>query len=119
MIKSAILYGRVSTETQMEHGYSLPMQLQAMKEYTTRNGFQVVDEIQDDCSGSIPFKDRPGGAMFYKRIAQTDIHAVIISELDRASRDKYAVPIEFMIFRRDLEYAGVELHFVKGWKSEG
>jgi len=119
MIKAAILYGRVSTDTQLEHGYSLPMQMSAMRSYSEENGFRVVDEFQDDCSGSIPFKNRPGGNLLYERISQGDIDAVIIYELDRASRDKYTMPIEFMIFRRDLEEAGVDLHFVDSGKSDG
>jgi len=119
MIKAAILYGRVSTDIQLEHGYSLPMQMRAMRSYAEENGFRVVGEFQDDCSGSIPFKNRPKGALLYERIAQGDIDAVIIYELDRASRDKYTMPIEFMVFRRDLEEAGVDLHFVDSGKSDG
>jgi site-specific DNA recombinase len=48
----AILYARVSTDDQAEKGYSLPTQLDAMRQYAQANGFQVVRELCDDCSGA-------------------------------------------------------------------
>ena len=67
-MKRAAIYARVSTDDQAEHGYSISTQLQAMRESATRNGFMVTDEITDDCSGSIPVGQRPGGARIYSHL---------------------------------------------------
>jgi hypothetical protein len=39
--KKAILYARVSTDEQARTGYSLAQQLEALREYAAREGYQV------------------------------------------------------------------------------
>jgi site-specific DNA recombinase len=45
--KSAILYARVSTDEQARSGYSLAQQLEALRDYATREGYDVVEEVSD------------------------------------------------------------------------
>ena len=45
--KGAILYARVSTEDQARTGYSLAQQLEALKDYARREGYEVTDEVTD------------------------------------------------------------------------
>ncbi len=43
--KRAILYARVSTDEQARSGYSLAQQLEALRDYATREGLQVLEEL--------------------------------------------------------------------------
>ncbi len=61
MTKRAILYARVSSDEQAEHGYSLQTQLQSMRYYAAEHGLEVAAEFADDCSGTIRVYDRPKG----------------------------------------------------------
>jgi site-specific DNA recombinase len=42
-LKRAILYARVSTDEQARSGYSLAQQLEALREYASREGYEVLD----------------------------------------------------------------------------
>ena len=43
----AILYARVSTDEQARSGFSLAQQLEALREYAAREGYEVLEEVQD------------------------------------------------------------------------
>jgi len=43
--KRAILYARVSTDEQARSGYSLAQQLEALREYAAREGYEVLEEV--------------------------------------------------------------------------
>jgi site-specific DNA recombinase len=43
--KRAILYTRVSTDEQARSGFSLAQQLEALREYATRVGYEVLEEV--------------------------------------------------------------------------
>ena len=45
--KRAILYARVSPDEQARSGYSLAQQIQALREYATREGYEVLEEVTD------------------------------------------------------------------------
>jgi DNA invertase Pin-like site-specific DNA recombinase len=45
--KRAILYARVSTDEQAKSGYSLAQQLEALREYAAREGYEVLEEVTD------------------------------------------------------------------------
>jgi site-specific DNA recombinase len=45
--KKAILYARVSTQEQAEKGYSLAQQMEALREYAAREGYEIVEEVID------------------------------------------------------------------------
>ena len=40
----AILYARVSTDEQARSGYSLAQQLEAVREYAARDGYEILEE---------------------------------------------------------------------------
>jgi predicted site-specific integrase-resolvase len=58
--KRAILYARVSTVEQARSGYSLAQQLEALREYAARKGYEVLEEV------SRPWTERrePGAARY-------------------------------------------------------
>jgi predicted site-specific integrase-resolvase len=45
--KRAILYARVSTDEQARSGYSLAQQIEALREYAKREGYEVLEEVTD------------------------------------------------------------------------
>src|SRR5215213_10978142 len=45
--KRAILYARVSTDEQARSGYSLAQQIEALREYAAREGYEVLEEVED------------------------------------------------------------------------
>ena len=67
--KRAILYARVSTDEQARSGYSLARQLEALRDYAAREGYQVLEEVTGpgQCGASLerpamdPLRDRVAG----------------------------------------------------------
>jgi len=45
--KRAILCARVSTDEPARSGYSLAQQMEALRDYTAREGYEVLEEVQD------------------------------------------------------------------------
>jgi Resolvase, N terminal domain len=43
----AVIYARVSTDEQERSGYSLRQQLEALRDYCKREGYEVVAEVED------------------------------------------------------------------------
>ena len=43
----AVLYARVSTDEQARSGYSLAQQLEALRGYAEREGYEVLEEVSD------------------------------------------------------------------------
>jgi hypothetical protein len=57
--KRAILYARVSTDEQARSGYSLAQQLEALREYAAREGYEILEEVQDPGQSGASL-ERPG-----------------------------------------------------------
>lgn len=106
------MYARVSTKHQEKYGYRLATQFDDMRAYAANNGLTVVNEYQEAHTATVPFKDRPYGSQIYEAIDRGELDAVVVHELDRAARGdmSYEMPIDFMVFWRDLQEAHVELH---------
>jgi site-specific DNA recombinase len=45
--RRAILYARVSTDEQARSGYSLAQQIEALRDYAAREGYEVTEEVSD------------------------------------------------------------------------
>ncbi|MDQ3302829.1 MAG: recombinase family protein [Actinomycetota bacterium] len=98
------LYARVSTEEQVEHGYSLPAQVRKLKEHAAGEGWQVVDVIEDDgYSGGDPY--RPGLRRVLELAEAGEVDVVIAAKRDRLFRSR----LYRLTFERDLKEFGVEL----------
>jgi predicted site-specific integrase-resolvase len=57
--RGVILYARVSTEEQAKSGYSLAQQLEALRGYANREGYEVLEEIRDPRQSGASL-ERPG-----------------------------------------------------------
>jgi len=128
MTKQAVVYARVSTEDQADHGYSLPSQLEACRRYAEAHGLEVAAQLSDDCSGAMPMSERPQGRQLGVMIARREIDAVVVHQVDRLSRDI----VDLLTTVRDWLRAGIEVHagdvgrieseldivlIIKGWQG--
>jgi site-specific DNA recombinase len=57
--EKAILYARVSTEEQARSGYSLAQQMEALRAYAAREGYEVLEEVVDAGQSGASL-ERPG-----------------------------------------------------------
>ena len=57
--KRAILYARVSTDEQARSGYSLAQQLEALRTYAEREGYEILEEVSDPGQSGASL-ERPG-----------------------------------------------------------
>ncbi len=103
-MKKAVLYARVSSKEQEREGFSIPAQLKLLREYASRNEFQLVKEFID-----IETAKNPGRQNFAEMVRffgkNRDCRSVLVEKTDRLYRNfRDAVTLE------DLD---LEIHLVK------
>ena len=96
--KRAILYARVSTDEQARSGYSLAQQLEALRAYAAREGFDVFEEVQDPGQSSASL-ERPGMDRVRDLVAAGGISVVLAQDRDRFARE----PAYHYLLRREFE----------------
>jgi site-specific DNA recombinase len=57
--KRAILYAHVSTDEEARSGYSLAQQIEALRDYAAREGYEILEEVQDPGQSGASL-ERPG-----------------------------------------------------------
>lgn len=72
----ALIYARVSTDEQAEHGYSLRHQTEACQRYADIHGLDVVDIISDDYTGMKI--ERPGFSELLSKLSNGQADTVIV-----------------------------------------
>jgi site-specific DNA recombinase len=100
-LKRTILYARVSTDEQARSGYSLAQQLEALREYATREGYEVLAEVSDPGQSGASL-ERPGMDHVRDLVAQGGVSVVLAQDRDRFSRE----PAYTYLLRRELEEHG-------------
>jgi site-specific DNA recombinase len=87
--RRAILYARVSGEEQAKKGYSLADQLDALRDWCSKNNHEIVDEVQDrGFSGA--YLERPGLDRIREMVVGGEVDAVVVLFRDRIARGVYA-----------------------------
>ncbi|HTP08947.1 MAG TPA: recombinase family protein, partial [Anaerolineae bacterium] len=114
--KRAVIVARVSTQRQARQGLSIETQLEKCCEYAERNGFAVVEELQDAISGTVPIAERPAGQQLYKLIDDHAVEAVILYTNDRTARDDYS--IEYLLLKDHCYSNGIELHYADSGRDD-
>ena len=100
----AILYARVSTDEQARSGYSLAQQLEALRAYATRVGYEVLEEVIDPGESGASF-ERPGLDRVRDLVAGGGVFVVLAQERNCFSREPaYTYPL-----RREFEEHDCEL----------
>ena len=102
--RQAVLYARVSSKEQEKEGFSIPAQLQLLKEYAQSNGFQISKEFVDvetaKAAGRTQFREM---VKFFQ--AHPRVNILLVEKTDRLYRN----------FRDyiTLEELDLEIHLVK------
>jgi DNA invertase Pin-like site-specific DNA recombinase len=105
MSMRAILYARVSSIKQ-EDGYSIPAQLDLLREYAAKHGIEIIDELTDIETAKIA--GRKHFTKMMKRVLKDPSIAILVEKTDRLYRNSRDAV--------DLEEIGCEIHFVKEGK---
>jgi site-specific DNA recombinase len=102
--KRAILYARVSTDEQARSGHSLAQQLEALREYAAREGYEVLKEISDP-GWSGAYLDRPGMDHVRDLVAEGGVSVVLAQDRDRFARE----PAYHYLLKREFEEYGTKM----------
>src|SRR5215216_2748034 len=96
--KRAILYARVSTDEQARSGYSLAQQLEALRDFVAREGYEVLEEVQDAGQSGASL-ERPGMDRVRDLVAAGGVYVVLAQDRDRIARE----PAYHYLLRREFE----------------
>ena len=84
---TAVLYARVSTLGQAEHGVSLDAQIERLQSYAHANGLDVVAVlVETGVSGGVPLGERPQGGKLIEMVESGEVRNIICWKLDRCFR---------------------------------
>src|SRR5215210_6263680 len=99
----AILYARVSTDEQARSGYSLAQQLEALRGYAAREGYEILEEVQDPGQSGASL-ERPGMDRVRDLVAAESggVTVVLAQDRDRIARE----PAYHYLLRREFEERG-------------
>src|ERR671932_226215 len=84
--KRAILYARVSTDEQARSGYSLAQQIEALRQYAAREGYEVLEEVADPGQSGASL-ERPGMERVRDLVAAGGVSVVLAQDRDRFARE--------------------------------
>jgi site-specific DNA recombinase len=102
--KRAILYARVSTDEQARSGYSLAQQLEALRDYTAREGYEVLEEVVDPGQSGASL-ERPGMDRVRDLVAAGGVSMILAQDRDRIARE----PAYHYLLRREFEEYGCKI----------
>jgi len=94
----------VSTDEQARSGYSLAQQLEALRAYAAREGYEVLEEVQDAGQSGASL-ERSGMDRVRDLVANGDVSVMLAQDRDRISRE----PAYTYLLRREFEERGCEL----------
>jgi site-specific DNA recombinase len=106
--KRCVIYTRVSSELQQEHGTSLGTQLDACKQYAAQNGYEVVAHADEGVGDSMT-QERLALQRALDLVRTGQANVFLCTDLDRLSRD---VADQWDI-KRQVERAGGELKILQ------
>ena len=102
--KKVILYARVSTEEQVRSGYSLAQQIEALRDYATREGYEILEEVMDRGQSGASLA-RPVMDRVRDLVATGGISVVLAQDRDRIARE----PAYHYLLRQEFEKRGCKL----------
>jgi site-specific DNA recombinase len=102
--KRAVLYARVSTDEQARSGYSPAQQLEALRAYAAREGYEVLEEVSDPGQSGASL-ERPGMDHVRDLVAAGGVSVVLAQDRDRFTRE----PAYHYLLRREFEEHGTKI----------
>src|SRR5918995_4980862 len=105
MSKTAILYARVSTKKQAEDDrYSIPQQFAALREYAAREGYEVLEEVEDPGYSGATL-NRPGLDRVRDLVTGGGVSVLLAQDRDRFARE----PALLWLLKEELAQHGCSL----------
>ena len=113
MTKTAIFYGRVSTEEQSKHGYSIEAQQAEAIKWAKRNNFEIKEFFVEEGKTGTNL-NRPELKRMLKYLKQNKISTVLVWKLDRLSRNTgdFFGQIQPSIFQSQTTIASIQENFL-------
>jgi site-specific DNA recombinase len=102
--KRVILYARVSTDEQARSGFSLAQQLEALRDYAAREGYEVIDEVQDAGQSGASL-ERPGMDRVRDLVSAGGVSVVLAQDRDRFARE----PAYHFLLRQEFAEHGTKI----------
>jgi site-specific DNA recombinase len=102
--KRAILYARVSTDEQARSGYSLAQQIEALRDYAAKEGYEILEEVKDAGQSGASL-ERPGMDRVRDLVATGGVSVVLAQDRDRFARE----PAYHYLLRREFEEHGTKI----------
>jgi site-specific DNA recombinase len=102
--KRAILYVRVFTDEQARSGYSLAQQIEALRNYAAREGYEVLEEVSDPGQSGASL-ERPGMDRVRDLVAAGGVSVVLSQDRDGIARE----PAYHYLLRREFEEHGTKI----------
>jgi site-specific DNA recombinase len=96
--KRAILYARVSTDEQARSGYSLAQQIEALRAYSAREGYEILEEVSDPGQSGASL-ERPGMDRVRDLVAAGGVSVVLAQDRDRFARE----PAYLYLLKREFK----------------
>src|ERR671916_968628 len=103
-LKTAVLYARVSTDEQARSGYSLAQQLEALRDYASRESYEVLEEVTDPGQSGASL-ERPGMDRVRDLVGAGGVSAVLAQDRDRFARE----PAYHYLLRREFDEHGTKI----------
>ena len=96
MTKRIVIYLRVSSDEQTKNN-SMAVQYDDCMAYVKRNGFEVVEVLREDYTGTVPIEQRPEGRKAYDMLKSGVADGVLVWKMNRLARpldagDEWAIP---------------------------
>ncbi len=100
-----VIYARVSSKEQEVEGFSIPAQLELLRDYASKQGMKAVQEFVDVESASTSGRTGFGQMLAFLKKNRTKCHTILVEKTDRLYRNvpDYAT----------VDELGVTIHFVK------
>src|SRR5215218_8403482 len=106
--KRAILYARVSTDEQARSGFSLAQQIEALRAYAVREGYEVLEEVTDPGQSGASL-ERPGMDRVRDLVAGGSVFVVLAQDRDRFSRE----PAYAYLLKKEFEEHRTKIRSLK------
>lgn len=101
-MKTCLIYSRVSTQDQETQN-----QVDQLKDYASKQGWQILEAIVDVCSGGKGINERPGLEKVFQLGHKKAYDILLFWALDRLSREGSRKTIEYLT---RLDSCGVDWH---------